>query len=297
MRLAAQSSGTLPPVSKQCMEVSLTGWYVAPCYQNGKLTFQVTHRVGSGLKFGGSVTMRMPHLSTHLDLTVRNGETGGATMTLRGVDGIDVSISAGIANPTDNAALRFEVPIDAYIPLEAVTGLPLVAFVEFKGSVDTALSGKNSTLSAKGSYDLSGPIGVENGTAVSPTLSVAQSLIQSINGITIGASALTLAVRLKLMLGVGAPGFATGPFMSVTVAVGIGRGSVLGSPIADCRTGSLNLWVGGGTGIEVDLGRIAEIAPGVVGPWLKSATFSMEKEVNTNVLSRTQTLPNSGACH
>ena len=296
IRLKAQSGGSLPPVSKQCMEVSLTGWSVAPCYQNGRLTFQVTHKVGTGLKFGGSVTMRMPHLSTHMDLTVANGETGGATMTLSGVDGIDVSISAGIANQTDNAALRFEVPIDAYIPLEAVTGLPLVAYVEFKGAVDTALSGKNSTLTAQGSYDLSGPIGVQNGTAVAPTLSVAQSLIKSISGITIGASALTLAVRLKLMLGVGAPGFATGPFMSVTASFGIGRGSVLGSPIADCRTGSLNLWVGGGTGIEIDLGRIAAIAPAVVGPWLKSATFSMEKEVNTNVLSRTQTLPDSGAC-
>jgi hypothetical protein len=296
VRLDAQPSATPPPYTKQCTEVGLNGWNFAPCYQAGKLTLQFTRAAGPGLKFGGTFTLRTLHLSTQMDLSITEGQSSGATMVLNGVDGMDVSLQAGIANQVDNTGFRFEVPIDTYVPLEAVTGLPLVAFFEFKGSVDTALSGKNSTLTASGSYDLSGPIGLQNGTAVAPTLTVAQSLIESISGVTVGASAVTVAVRVKALLGVGGPGMAAGPFMSFTASVGIARGSILGSPIADCRTGSLNLWVGGGTGIEVDLSRVAEFAPKLLGPWLSKLSFSLEKEHNTNVLSRTQTLPNSGAC-
>ena len=299
IQLAAQGS-SLPQPAKQCLEVSLKSWYFAPCYQSGKLSLQVTRKAtsgkGEGGKFGGTIALRVSGLTVHLDLGISGGATSGMTMTLEGLDGIDVSVGAGISSAADNSTIRVEVPIDTYVPLEAVTGLPLVAYIEWQTSVDMALSGNNSTLATQGSYDLSGPIGVQNGTAVAPTLTVKESILDNITGVTIGPSAAVLASRVKILLGVGAPGFAAGPFSSVTVAVGFGRGSVLGTPVADCKTASLNLWIGGGTGIEMDLSRIAAVAPAVVGSWLKSASFSMEKEINTNVLSRTQTRPNSGAC-
>jgi hypothetical protein len=299
IQLAAQGS-SLPQPAKQCLEVGLKGWYFAPCYQDGKLSLQITRKATSGqaegAKFGGTVSLRVSGLTVHLDMGIANGATSSMTMTLEGVNGIDVSVGAGISTAADNSTIRVEVPIDTYVPLEAVTGLPLVAYIEWKTAVDMALSGKNSTLSTKGSYDLSGPIGVQNGVAVTPTLTVKTSILDSITGVTIGPSAATLASRVKVMLGVGLPGFASGPFMSVTVAIGFARGSVMGTPIADCKTASLNLWVGGGTGVEIDLSRIAAVAPDIA-PWLKSASFSLEKEINTNVVSRTKTTPDSGACH
>jgi hypothetical protein len=229
----------------------------------------------------------------HAKVAIQNGNLANPTVVLDGIKGIDVNVAAGTANGTkDDGKFKFEIPIEVEQPIPpspATLGIPLNLVIEFKLLVEVALSGNNSTLQAGASYNLDGEMGVRDGQVVSPKLTVNKSILDSITGITLGPSGVVFAAKFKLHFGVGTEGFIAGPYATTTFSVGVSQGSALGSPIANCQAATIALWVGGGAGVTIDLGKFAALLP-------KLTKFQTEVEKNWNVYTVSKTVPDSKIC-
>jgi hypothetical protein len=285
----------LPPAGKACQEVTLAGkWLVKPCVDSSGISLGVDYRVGESLKLGGSMIFRTADPHALAKVKIQNGSLASPTVLLDGIKGIDVNIAAGTASGVkDDGKFKFEIPIEVELPIPPgpeTLGIPLNVVLEFKLLVEVAMSGKNSTLQASASYNLDGEMGVRDGQVVSPTLTVNKSILDSISGITIGPSGIVFAAKFKLHVGVGMSGFIAGPYATTTFSVGVSKGSVLGSPIANCMGASIALWVGGGVGVTVDFSKYTTFLT-------KALTkFKNEVEQNWNVYTVTKTVPDSAIC-
>jgi len=285
----------LPPAGKACQEVTLAGrWLVKPCVESGKISLGVDYRAGETLKLGGSIVFRTQDPHALAKVQIQNGSLASPTVILDGIKGIDVNIAAGTAEGAkDDGKFKFEIPIEVELPIPPgpeTLGIPLNIVLEFKVLVEVALSGKNSTLQAGASYNLDGEMGVRDGQVVSPTLTVNKSLLDGISGITLGPSGVVFAAKFKLHFGLGMEGFIAGPYATTTFSVGVSKGSVLGSPIANCMGATIALWVGGGVGVTVDFSKYTSFLAKAV------TKFKNEVEKSWNVYTVTKTVPDSAAC-
>jgi hypothetical protein len=296
IRLAATATpanGTLPPPVKTCPDLAIGNWSIKPCLSPGRLTLEIATKAVSGLRLGGSVTLLASSLKVKADLKIAAGQVGSSSVLLEGITGLEISITGGTADPTkDNASVKIEVPIEICAAGPPVVGLPMVGCFEAKFLVQTAFSGKNSTLEGSGAYTLDGPIGLDAGKVTGPTLGLKQSLLESLRGITLGPSGVVLAVRFKVQVGVGMPGMLAGPYATVTVSTGVTKGSSLGASLATCRGVTLNILVGGGAGLQIDLKRILPFLPAS----FPKSKVKIESEVNVSVFSKTQVLPDVPLC-
>jgi hypothetical protein len=296
---AAATAKQLPPASEACQEITLAAkWSIKPCVDGSQISIGVDYDPSAsngsgGLKFGGTVIFKAQSPQLHAQVAIQNGKLASPTVVLAGIKGIDVNLGAGTANGTkDDGKFKFEIPIEVETPIPpspATLGIPLNLVIEFKLLVEVAMSGNNSTLTAGASYNLDGEMGVRDGQVVSPKLTVNKSIMDSIKGITLGPSGVVFAAKIKLHFGVGMEGFIAGPYATTTFSVGVSQGSALGSPIANCQSASIALWVGAGAGVTFDFGEFANVVP-------KLTKFQTEVEKNWNVYTVSKTVPDTKIC-
>ena len=288
----------LPPAAEACPEITLAlKWSIKPCVGDEGISLGVDYNPSAqngsgGLKFGGTINLLTKAPELHAKVDIENGSLANPTVVVDGIDGIDVSLGAGSAEGARDAGkFKFEIPIEVEAPIPpspATLGIPLNLVLEFRLLVEVALSGNNSTLQAGASYKLDGEMGVRDGQAVAPKLTVNKSILDSISGITLGPGGVVFAAKFKIHFGVGMEGFIAGPYATTTFSVGVSKGSVLGSPIANCMGASIALWLGAGAGVTFDLGELADLT--------KLTKFRYEAEKNWNVYSVSKTVPDSAAC-
>jgi hypothetical protein len=113
-------------------------------------------------------------------------------------------------------------------------------------AIKTALTGTNATLIARGEYALAGPLRIRDGKVEGPTLSVKQSLTQSISGLSLGPSGIVIDVATRFTAGAGAPDGADGAFGELGASFGVTNGSSLGASLARCHGVTLTLDFAGG---------------------------------------------------
>jgi hypothetical protein len=214
---------------------------------------------GGGLKVSAEARVHLarPTLDVHLDITPTGGITeasvelkGAAGLTWKFAVGTDVGLSANV-----NGLLQPNT--DFSVPVGGIGPLPLAVTVRQRFQIKTALGVRNSTLSATGDYtfnggfkigyfnkrwDVAGPIG----------FSARQSVLQSAAGISMAASGLNLGHQMRVIVGVGAHGFAAGPYLSFTSAVGLFKGSDLG--MIPCKEATLVVNLSGGVGYSIPKG-------------------------------------------
>jgi hypothetical protein len=290
----------LPPAAKSCPEVTLADkWSLKPCLESNKISLGIDYKTDGGfaaapLKFGGVVSLRVKDMHTLANFQIKAGNITNSTVLLEGIQGIDVSVAAGVsAGVKSDTKLKFELPVEVELPIPPAStdGIPLNLVLEFKAIVEVAMSGNNSTMQASASYALTGPLGIRDGSLVTPSFSVNNSILDSLSGITLGPSGVVLAAKFKMHFGLGMDGWVAGPYATTTFSVGISKGSIMGSPLEDCRGATIGLWVGAGLGATVDLTKWPI-------PFLPSSVtkFKTETEVNANVYTVTKTVPDSKAC-
>lgn len=141
-----------------------------------------------------------------------------------------------------NTQSQVSVPLDFSIPLGGPLPLALNWRQEF--ILKTAFSARNSTLSAKAEYAFSGGLGFVyrpgHFTVNTPgTITATTDAVDNVNGISVGVSGLVLAYQAKLILGLGAFGFATGLELGLNASWGITNGSAIG--IVKCRQATLTM--------------------------------------------------------
>jgi flavin-binding protein dodecin len=291
----APPARTMPIAAKGCPEVSAGDWTFKSCF-SGNLSLNVDFRPAAGLKLGVGFVLRADSLHVRSGATIKDGKVTGSSGTIDGIKGFEVHLLGGVANgASDNVKVKLEVPFEieeAIPPSPATLGLPLNTLVEFKLIVETAFSGKNSTLQADAVYSLDGPVGVEGGTPVAPKLGVVDSILDSLQGITLGPSGLVAAIKWKVQSGIGVPGLVAGPYATLTASVGVSKGSALGSPIADCRTATLSLYAGVGAGVSITSFDKLEAILGKT--FLRKA--KLETDVNFPIFNASQVQPDLPKC-
>jgi len=117
---------------------------------------------------------------------------------------------------------------------------------------EMALVGENATLKASGKWGLRGAVGKSGDHPAQPEFSVLHSIMDSIEGISLGPSGVALGVEYKFTAGVGVPGASAGPYAKLRVGVGVANGSALGAPLVKCSSAKLNITGGAGVGMSLD---------------------------------------------
>lgn len=299
--------GTLPKPTTYSPILTVGPYKVKPFFDTtGKFGVGL-ERLSPTLKLTADIAFTSQNLTVSGSLGVSNGKSGGANLRIDGLTGMQISFGAGAAftsnedgrtpsggSDSNGATLvvpgeyRMQVP-----PSPATAELPVTVTVKYKFSVSLAITGRNSTILGNGKYKLDGPIGFANGAPLVPKITVVQSLIDSLGGITLGPSGVVIALNVKTQVGVGTPLVNAGPNTAVTVAVGATNGSSLGASLTRCRGASLDIDIALGAGVSVDkslLGVLEKILP-------KNAKVELGLEVKKRVLHREQVVPDVPLCH
>src|SRR5450432_1317383 len=291
---APQAGGSSWPfASDSSVEVKVGDWTVSPSLSDDKVELGV-ERDGD-LKVGIDFAFDTNNLHFHGIDTIKNGQSTHSGFEITGITGLTISLQAGAAGGSaDNEKIRIEAPIEANLeipPSPATAGLPMDIKVEFTFSVETAITGDNSTLVATGIWGLDGPIGYDGSNFETPTFTVKQSIIDSITGITLGPSGIVFGVEMKFQVGVGVASLSAGPFAGVTVDLGVTNGSSLGAALARCKGATLDLRGSTGVGLELsaaDIPILKDLLPG--------AKYEYSLEASTSLLHRSQVIPDVPLC-
>jgi len=231
-------------------------------------------------------------------MTVANGTIVKPQLRLLGITGLAISVHAGAGGGyTDNKKARIELPVELKQPI-LIGGFPATLKQTFKLLVETAFSAKNATISAGGEWGLSGPLGLDGGTVLTPTFSVRKSIMDSLRGVSIGVEGIVVAAEFRFGLMVGLPVAGAGPYVGVVASLGLTNGSAAGrvglplaGPAVKCKGTTLVLTVRGGAGINLSapLSKAIEKALKVKVP--------TEKDIKKkDIVNRTVTQPDVPLC-
>lgn len=215
---------------------------------------------GTQLTLIAALRLSAPKITPELKIT--SGSVQEAGLRVTGSAGLRLGFHA-----TNQAGLSGNinepgtiVPVDLRIPLLGVNnllGVPLVACVQQRFLVQTAFSARGS-FKAIGDWGLNGDyrFGYRNGnwSGGGPGIStVNSSLLKSIAGVSLGAKGLVFSHQVRIMVGIGAFGFVTGPYIGCGSTIGTTRGSDLARPLlpANCRIATLVMGVVAGVGYKL----------------------------------------------
>ncbi len=290
------SASTLPPPSKLRLNTGVGDWTLSPFAQNHRLGVSIDYKPNAHLKASAIFAFKVDHLKLVYGLDIHNATVSRDEFKLTGLTGFDIAIAAGVADgDIDNAKAQLETPIELEIavpPSRATFGIPLTFSATFKVDVETALTGKNATLTAHGKYNLAGPIGFSGTSTLLPTFSVQQSLVDSIGGITLGPSGIVVGVGAKFTLGLGTPAAPVGFSTSLATTFGITNGSSLGAAFVRCHGATLDMNVKTGVGFFVS----PKFFAGLQRLLPPNTPLNTSGEASTVLLHRSQTIPALPIC-
>ncbi|WFE25926.1 hypothetical protein O7623_21515 [Solwaraspora sp. WMMD791] len=217
----------------------------------------------TGVRLVGLVLLKMTAPTAAFHLEIRGAQVIRAEFEINGAAALRVEINA-TTSTGQNIDPRIPIPVDFSVPIGEVLGVPFAATVTQVIGVHTAFGAKDGNISAVGEWSLnqSMSFGYANGSfgVRAPTsISVDQSLIDSITGISVGVNGVWLDYHAKFHVGLGALGFIAGLYFQLTLTLGMTIGSALGAPIVVCRSAQLGLWASYGVGFTIPAGLVTVI--------------------------------------
>ncbi|MFY1696772.1 hypothetical protein [Solwaraspora sp. WMMA2101] len=217
----------------------------------------------AGVRLVGLVLLKMTAPTAAFHLEIRGAKVIRAEFEINGAAALRVEINA-TTSTGQNIDPRIPIPVDFSVPIGEVLGVPFAATVTQVIGVHTAFGAKDGNISAVGEWSLnqSMSFGYANGSfgVRAPTsISVDQSLMDSITGISVGVNGVWLDYHAKFHVGLGALGFIAGLYFQLTLTLGMTIGSALGAPLVVCRSAQLGLWASYGVGYTIPAGLVAVI--------------------------------------
>ncbi|WJK41478.1 hypothetical protein O7608_03320 [Solwaraspora sp. WMMA2056] len=217
----------------------------------------------AGVRLVGLVLLKMTAPTAAFHLEIRGAKVIRAEFEINGAAALRVEINA-TTSTGQNIDPRIPIPVDFSVPIGEVLGVPFAATVTQVIGVHTAFGAKDGNISAAGEWSLnqSMSFGYANGSfgVRAPTsISVDQSLMDSITGISVGVNGIWLDYHAKFHVGLGALGFIAGLYFELTLTLGMTIGSALGAPLVVCRSAQLGLWASYGVGYTIPAGLVTVI--------------------------------------
>ncbi len=200
-----------------------------------------------GLMVKGLMVVYLDAPSLRFVLDISGGKVHTAELQLQGVAGVKIAFDAGTSSGlSGNVSTKpIWIPVDLSLPV--VGSPPFAVTLQQQFLIKTGFGARNSTLSAGGDYAFTGSfhMGYHEGSwdvGAPLTFTVRRSLLDSISGVSLGAVGLVMGYQARIIVGIGAFGFVTGPYFGYGMGVGIvnGAGTValLGAP---CRAATFDV--------------------------------------------------------
>ena len=209
-----------------------------------------------GVKVWASIIFHLnsPHIVFNASVS---GNGVNADLQLFGGAGVTITVDAATGN--DFATIKGNIKELGLIPAEInvpIGGLfvPLTAKLSQALDITSGFSAKNSVIHGEGSLDLDGSIEAwyhagQGWHIDKPTATVKNSLAQLISGESMGINSFVFAFSQRLMVGVGALGFAAGPYVDLLTTLTILKQS--SATWADCRQATFAMSLGAGIGYSM----------------------------------------------
>jgi hypothetical protein len=223
----------------------------------GGLGIKLLHN-GDDIKVLAYAVLRFTKPSLQFNLKIHGGSVQTAKIVLNGASGLTVHIETATPKGIDgNINKTFFMPVDLSIPVAGM-GVPFAVTLHQQLLIQTAFTAKNSTLNTTGDYSFSGNIfmGYDNGSwgAGAPTeLHANSDLGEALTGMSLGATGMVFGMEGRVIVGIGAFGFVTGPFLGYSAFVGLTRGSDQVTALVGitCRGDILDLSLNMGIGYQM----------------------------------------------
>lgn len=220
------------PVVDQLKELLIDNFLFIPvCCQN--IGVSLEHK-GTGVKMQASAVVELgPKRWVEFHLVIHGATIYTASVELHGVAGFRVLLDAGTApGISGNIHQNFFLPVDWTFP---IVGMAVPFSVVFRQtlSLTTIFTAQSATIHAEGEYAFDGSFfaGKSNGgdwSAAGPSnVSTVKNLASTVNGESVGVNGLVFAYGAKVIVGIGAYGFVTGPFVGYNTTVGLEKGSTM----------------------------------------------------------------------
>ena len=238
-------------------QITIDNFTVDPACCHG-LGIILSHN-GQGVKLRAMATVLLPSgSSVYFKLRIVKGTIVTALVELRGVAGLEVTFAASTdVGVQGNIHHDFVVPADVTIPIGGLF-VPLSVVFRQTLTLTTMFTAQNGTVTANGKYQFKGSIkaGRENGGAwdvSAPTeVLTAGNLTNSVAGLSIGVNGLVFGYGAKVIVGIGAYGFVTGPYVSFNPVVGVTAGSTMtAAGMPPCRSAILDINMRYGVGYQI----------------------------------------------
>ncbi|MEU0096850.1 hypothetical protein [Kribbella sp. NPDC006257] len=235
------ASGWPKPIVGATEKVGRGNWEFEPFANQKELGLNAAYKAGKDFKGTMQIAVGLNKPRIKSTVSVAGGKLNpGWSFTVAGLGPLRVQFGAG--NATKNGTLKFRGEIPVELPVEMpMGGIPFIAVIKFKIIFETALVGKNSTISGSGVWNIGGAIGRAGGQTLAPKISVVKSLMDSLNGISLGGAGIVYGFELRSLIGIGLPMAYAGPYWKLTVVWGNTLGGALGGALSDCKSGVFNV--------------------------------------------------------
>jgi hypothetical protein len=230
-----------------------------------------------GVDFIGHAQLYVEAPRLKFVLLITGGKVLRAELEFRGAAGLDYAFKAGAAaTGFTNASIERDLPLDITIPIGGP--VPFSVLIRQSYKLETGFSARNTFLSGYGAYTLEGAFRVGYAPSTPWQLERPVKFDQkhnaaaAHNGVSLGFMALMVVHRVRIMVGIGAFGFATGPFVMVNTGITAARspdtqGSQFGGPttrgLAPCNQATLSIAMGAGIGYLIPK-SITDIINGIL---------------------------------
>ena len=255
----------------------------------------------NGMRMALQFDLRIAAPKVHFYAKIGGKQLLEAEARLDGAAGLHFQFDAATTNGKDGNIHR-EIPIPADVSVPIGGPVPVSLLIRQMFVVSTAFSAKEGKIKGEGDYALSGSIGMRfsNGgfSVVAPgQMSVKQSMLQSMAGVSVGVTGIVLAYKVRVMLGIGAFGLAAGPFAQISASIGATRGSDLAGNLPRCYGVTLSVGIGGGIGYQIPV-AITKAINSILG--LFNSKYSVQPQGGPQfiapVLTRSAVDPNVKLC-
>jgi hypothetical protein len=238
--------------------IPLNGLQATPCVDCGGLGLKM-YQEKDGLRVWVTVVFHLIHPHVIFCASIENGSIE-ANLQLAGGAGVTATLDAASSQEFTGGNIKEVglIPLDITVPIGGIF-LPLQIDLSQSIDLESAFSAKTSRLHGEGGIDLTGEIAADYHKGAweitPPSGQIKQNLAGMVTGISVGINSLVFAVSQRLMVGVGALSFATGPYVDLISSVTSLKGSSIGTTLLSrtpiCAQGTFNMSLGAGIGYSM----------------------------------------------
>jgi hypothetical protein len=295
--MADSVAKTLPlPTFGSTPAASIDGFSLTPAASVAGLGVKFAYS-SHGILLSGQALLHLNAPTLQFHITIDHG-VKSASMRLDGAAGLTVSFDAGI-DAANVYALdrRVEIPVDISIPIGGPT--PLTITIRQTLLFKTAFAARKATLSANGDFTFTGGFGAQysNGslTPLGPLgFSGIPAFVSSIGGESLGINGLIIGYQLRMIVGIGAFGFAAGP--SFTLVGRVGVTNTAAEAAVPCKFGSVNVQLGVGLGYSLPTVITSAINAILSTLNIKAISSSDAVETFATIINKGLSVPDTHGC-